>query len=115
MLSKTPVDRSIIVSATDVKLLNATTWMPYPFQICNHDEDDTRLILHAANALKECDVDVGKSVDTGVLIIAIHHCKEILSGTHSDKDIVMLVGVDIKQRYISVSQMVAGMPSDLMF
>jgi len=36
----------------------------------NHDEADTRLILHAADALSDYDLVVIRSVDTNVAIIA---------------------------------------------
>jgi len=38
----------------------------------NHDEADTRLILHAANALSDYDLVVIRSVDTDVAIIALN-------------------------------------------
>lgn len=41
--------------------------------ISNHDEADTKLILHAAHAFQKYDLIVVRRVDTDVLAIAVHH------------------------------------------
>ena len=59
--------------------------------ISNHDEADTRLILHAADALRSYDLAVIRSVDTDVLVIGIHHFNAMVGD--GGKDVVMHMGM----------------------
>jgi len=70
----------------------------------NHDEADTRLILHAADALSDYDLVIIRSVDTDVAIIALHHLSNVLT-EQAKKDVIIFVGMGSHRRYISLSEL----------
>lgn len=76
----------------------------------NHDEADTRLALHAADALKSKEIVVIHSVDTDVLIIALHHFR-FIAAEQSEKGLVMLLGTGVHKRFSSIFELKKNMPT----
>lgn len=108
-----PPGVSLYVSETKVHKLTNDNVIEYQILNSNHDEADTRLILHAADALKHHDLAVIRSVDTDVVVLAIHHFKDIVARDNTEKDLIMSVGMANNQRYISVAQLTAQMPANV--
>ena len=67
-----PDETVVVVSSTTVKITKHG-WEDYSCLNSNHDEADTRLLLHPADAIRTSDLLIIRSVDTDVLVIAIHH------------------------------------------
>lgn len=99
------------VSASSVRRFTKDSYEECPGLKSNHDEADTRLVLHAADALQTHDLVVIRSIDTDVLVIAVHHFPTIVN--NETKDLIMHVGMGANQRYISISELLSRMPSNV--
>ena len=112
MSHQIPSHQTFIVSSTNVKeLTGSVDEGALSHLISNHDEADTRLILHACDCLKASDTVVIRTVDTDVLVIALHHLQAMQR--HTDQDVIMHLGTGVHKRYISLAQLHTHMPSDV--
>ena len=111
-----PAGLTVYISAQDCVQLTSDKISQYGRLLSNHDEADTRLILHAEDALQNLDLAVIRSVDTDVLVIALHHFKEIMERcvVTCDKDLIMHIGSEAQSRYIPCSQVVDNMPTKVL-
>lgn len=74
-----------------------------PELTCDHEEADTRLILHAAHASESCTTVLIESPDTDVAILALGHAKNInsevlafMTGTKDRRRIIDIKAVALK-------------------
>jgi len=100
---------TLVLSGVTATIVTHELVQSYAGLISNHDEADTRLILHAADALRSYDLAVIRSVDTDVLVIGIHHFNAMVGD--GGKDVVMHMGMGACQRYISLVQLTRNLPA----
>lgn len=108
-LHRIPTGVSLFCSAKEVCILRSSSHQNCEKLTSNQDEADTRLILHAADALSESELVVIRSVDTDVIIIVLHHFHSVLN-ERSEKDVIMLIGMGQHKRYISLYQLATNIP-----
>ena len=111
MVPKIPVGQKFIVSGTGVHHLTEELegCLSVDHLKSNHDEADTRLLLHAADILKSVELAVIRTVDTDVLVLALHHFHDMVE-SQSTQDVVMNIGTGNHRRYISIGQLCRSMP-----
>ena len=102
----------IISIRTVIKLVANAEPATIQILVSNHDEADTRLILHAADALHTHDFVVIRSVDTDVLVIAIHDFPAMVQHGVM-KDVVMHLGTGAYKRYLSLIEITENMPTSV--
>ena len=112
MSSQIPAGQTIVVSGEDVIALNDEL-LHTDHLISNHDEADTRLVLHASKLLKDYETVVIRTVDTDILVIALHHYQNMVSELVQDRELIMWIGTGSHKRYLSVTQLNAAMPSNI--
>ena len=112
MSSQIPAGQTIVVSGEDVFALNDEL-LQTDHVVSNHDEADTRLVLHASELLKDSDTVVIRTVDTDILVIALHHYQSMISGLARDKHLILWIGTGSHKRFLSVTQLNAVMPANI--
>lgn len=114
MAEKIPDGHTLIVSSTEVHDLTKVCPPSSLTQlVSNHHEADTRLLLHAADILKTFDLVVIRTGDTDILALAVHHLKAIVKDC-ANQDIVLYIGTGVHKRYLSVAQLCASMPANVL-
>lgn len=74
----------------------------------DHEEADTRLLLHAKHATKDVARVVVQSPDTDVLFLSVSHCEEI-----ECRELWFRTGVEDRTRYIPVHKIAARLGKQL--
>ena len=104
-----PDETVVVVSSTTAVRITKHGWEDYSCLNSNHDEADTRLLLHAADAIRTSDLLIIRIVDTDVLGIAIHHFYQMTKDWRN-KGMVMHVGMGAHKRYISLTHLISNLP-----
>jgi hypothetical protein len=84
----------------------------YPELNSNHDETDTGLIVQAHDAFhSQHNLVVIRTVDTDVLVLAVHHLEQVME--NNSQQLLLLMGMGKYKRYVSATATASNLPGNL--
>ena len=112
MLNKIPAQKELYLCTTSVLRLTSESVENVHELDSNHDEADTKLVLHAKHAFERRETVFIRTVDTDVLVIALHHLHVALLKS-ADQNLILIMGMGKHKRSVSANAILANLPVSL--